>query len=138
MAAVLYEPAFAVVANWFVRGRGRALTVLTFMGGFASVVFVPLAAWLVAAHGWRTALLWLAAILAVLTVPPHALLLRRRPEDHGLAPDGAKPGAGPRRAAAAAGAERPAAGGGAERALPLALPSPSGSRRSPPRRSRCT
>jgi MFS family permease len=47
MAAVLYEPAFALVAGWFSRHRGRALTVLTFMGGFASVVFVPLAAWLV-------------------------------------------------------------------------------------------
>jgi MFS family permease len=89
MAAVLYEPAFAVVASWFVRGRGRALTVLTFVAGFASVVFVPLAAWLVELHGWRTALLWLAAILAVATIPPHALLLRRRPADHGLAADGA-------------------------------------------------
>lgn len=88
MAAVLYEPAFAVVANWFVRLRGRALTVLTFMGGFASVVFVPLTAWLVDAQGWREALVWLAGILALLTVPPHALLLRRRPEDLGLLPDG--------------------------------------------------
>lgn len=88
MAATLYEPAFAVVASWFLRLRGRALTVLTFMGGFASVVFVPLATWLVAAHGWRAALVWLAGILALLTVPPHALLLRRRPEDLGLRPDG--------------------------------------------------
>ena len=31
------------------------------------------------AYGWRTALLVLAAILAVITVPPHLLLLRRRP-----------------------------------------------------------
>ena len=90
MAAVLYEPAFALVANWFVRMRGRALTVLTFLGGFASIVFIPLAAELVRVHGWRQALVWLAAILAVLTIPPHALLLRRRPEDHGLHPDGAR------------------------------------------------
>jgi MFS family permease len=90
MAAVLYEPAFALVASWFVRMRGRALTVLTFLGGFASVVFVPLATELVRVHGWRQALVWLAAILAVLTIPPHALLLRRRPEDHGLHPDGAR------------------------------------------------
>lgn len=89
-AAVLYEPAFAVLANWFDRHRGRALTVLTFMGGFASVIFVPLATWLVGAHGWRTALLWLAGIV-VLTALPHALLLRRHPRDHGLAPDGAEP-----------------------------------------------
>lgn len=89
MAAVLYEPAFAVVATWFHRLRGRALTVLTFVAGFASVIFVPLATRLVEVHGWRDALVWLAAILALLTIPPHALLLRRRPEDHGLHPDGA-------------------------------------------------
>jgi MFS family permease len=89
MAAVLYEPAFAVVATWFHRLRGRALTVLTFVAGFASVIFVPLATRLVAVHGWRGALAWLAAILAAATILPHALLLRRRPEDHGLHPDGA-------------------------------------------------
>jgi MFS family permease len=88
MAAVLYEPAFAVVATWFRQGRSRALTVLTFMGGFASVIFVPLATTLVAAQGWRAALVALAAAYAGLTVLPHALLLRRRPEDVGLTPDG--------------------------------------------------
>ena len=94
MAAVLYEPAFALVANWFHRLRGRALTVLTFIAGFASVIFVPLATRLVQTQGWRGALVWLAVILAVTTIPPHALLLRRRPEDHGLHPDGAEPAEG--------------------------------------------
>lgn len=88
MAAVLYEPAFAVMASWFDRKRGRALTVLTFVAGFASVVFVPLATLLVETQGWRTALLWLAGIVAVTTALPHALFLRRRPADLGLAPDG--------------------------------------------------
>ncbi|HSJ63639.1 MAG TPA: MFS transporter [Gemmatimonadaceae bacterium] len=88
MAAVLYEPAFAVVATWFRVKRSRALTILTFIGGFASVIFVPLATWLVAREGWRAALLALAAILAVLTVLPHAVVLRRRPDDVGLLPDG--------------------------------------------------
>jgi MFS family permease len=90
-AAVFYEPAFVVITHWFDRHRARALTLLTFMGGFASVIFVPLATGLVEAHGWRTALVWLAAILALVTVPLHALLLRRHPEDHGLLPDGASP-----------------------------------------------
>jgi MFS family permease len=94
MAGVLYEPAFAVLAGWFDRLRGRALTILTFVAGFASVIFVPLATWLVAAHGWREALLWLAAMVAVATVIPHALLLRRRPHDLGLLPDGGVVGAG--------------------------------------------
>lgn len=88
-AAVLYEPAFAVIATWFDRRRTSALTLLTFLGGLASVVFVPLASWLVQRYGWRDALVWLAAILAAVTVPAHALLLRRRPQDHGLLPDGA-------------------------------------------------
>ena len=87
-AAVLYEPAFAIVATWFRRDRGRALTLLTFVGGFASVVFVPLATFLVERFGWRGALLWLAGIYATVTVPPHAVVLRRRPGDLGLAPDG--------------------------------------------------
>jgi MFS family permease len=89
MAAVLYEPAFAVVATWFRGRRGRALTVLTFIGGFASVIFVPLATWLVAAYGWREALVWLAALYAPLTILPHAVILRRRPADLGLVADGA-------------------------------------------------
>jgi MFS family permease len=87
-AAVLYEPAFAVVATWFERRRSHALTLLTFLGGLASIVFVPLSSWLVAVRGWREALAWLAALLAAITIPVHALLLRRRPQDHGLSPDG--------------------------------------------------
>lgn len=91
LAAVLYEPAFAAVATWFYRYRSRALTVLTFSGGFASVVYVPLAAYLVTTLGWRTALLFLAGMLAVITILPHGLLLRRRPSDLGLSVDGELP-----------------------------------------------
>lgn len=94
LAAVLYEPAFAVIATWFRRDRGRALTILTFMGGFASVIFVPLATQLVSRYGWRTALLDLAGVLALLTVLPHLVVLRRRPSDLGLEPDGSSHVAG--------------------------------------------
>jgi MFS family permease len=88
-AAVLYEPAFAIVATWFHRQRGRALTVLTFFGAWASFIFIPLSAWLVTLLGWRAAVLALAGILGGITIPPHVLLLRRRPQDLGLLPDGA-------------------------------------------------
>jgi MFS family permease len=88
MAAVLYEPAFFVVATWFVRQRGRALTVLTLLAGLASVIYIPLAGWLVQRQGWRGALYTLAALLAIGTIPLHAAVLRRRPEDLGLIPDG--------------------------------------------------
>lgn len=89
MAATLYEPAFAVIAHWFIRHRGRALAVITFAAGFASTIFLPLADWLLEQQGWRGAVQTLAIILAVGTIPLHALVLRRKPQDLGLNPDGA-------------------------------------------------
>lgn len=90
-AMILYEPAFAVTATWFVRQRSQALTVLTLGGGLASVIFVPLITWLIDQYGWRTALWQLAILLAITTIPLHALLLRRSPAAVGLHPDGDTP-----------------------------------------------
>jgi MFS family permease len=87
-ALVLYEPAFVIVATWFQRQRGRALTVLTFFGALASAVGIPLCAWLAERLGWRAALESLALLIALTTVIPHALVLRRRPADIGLTVDG--------------------------------------------------
>lgn len=78
MAATLYEPAFATVAAWFPQ-RERALTVLTTLGGFASVIYLPVNALLVEHVGWRMALLLLAAILLVGAALPHAIVLRPYP-----------------------------------------------------------
>ena len=94
MAALLYEPAFVVVNAWFVRQRSRALAIVTFVAAFASVIFIPLATELSQRLGWRAALLALAGILALGTIPPHLLVLRRRPSDLGLQPDGDPPLAG--------------------------------------------
>ena len=88
MSTVLYEPAFAVVTAWFERQRTRALAAVTLMAGFASTIFMPIESWLIELQGWRAALVTLAAFLAVTTILPHALLLRRRPEDLGLHVDG--------------------------------------------------
>lgn len=87
-AAVLYEPAFAVMARWFVRQRGKALAIITFAAGLASTIFIPLSDALLNAFGWRDAILILGIFLAVTTIPLHLLVLRRRPDDLGLLPDG--------------------------------------------------
>lgn len=88
MSVTLYEPAFVIVARWFHRLRSRALTMLTFVAGFASVVYIPLAGWLVVSYDWRTALWIMAVLMAIGTIPIHALVLRRSPEDIGERPDG--------------------------------------------------
>ncbi len=91
MATVFYDPAFTVITAWFIRLRGRALLALTISGGLASTIFLPLTDLLARSLGWRGALVVLAIILGVGTIAPHLLVLRRRPEDLGLLPDGDVP-----------------------------------------------
>ncbi|GAA3016945.1 MFS transporter [Streptosporangium longisporum] len=58
-------------------GRANALLALTVVAGFASTVFLPLSGLLVDAHGWRTALVILAALYGATAIPLHALVVRR-------------------------------------------------------------
>lgn len=88
-SAVLYDPAFAVVVRWFHTRRSDALLAVTVVAGFASTIALPSSNALIGALGWRHALLVLAAVLAVTTVAPHWLVLRRDPADLGQHPDGA-------------------------------------------------
>jgi len=84
LAATLYEPAFGAVVRWFpTRHRDRALTAVTLAGALASTIFMPISAGLLEHAGWRHALLGLAAILAALTIPLHAIVLRRQPPRFG-------------------------------------------------------
>jgi MFS family permease len=87
-ALTWYSVSFTVVANWFHRDRARALARLTFMGAFASTIFYPLSATLIAHFGWRGALVVLAFVQLLIALPLHVLVVRRHPEDRGLHPDG--------------------------------------------------
>ncbi len=78
----------ATVARWFVRRRGRALAIAT-MGLSTAGIVIPLpVALLIGRVGWRTAWIVLGGVALVLGLAATALM-RRRPEDYGLAPDGA-------------------------------------------------
>lgn len=79
MAAILYSPAFAVVTRRFPADFRRAIITLTFLGGLASTVFLPLTAWLIAGWGWRHAFIGLAALHLLVCAPVHALKLRGAP-----------------------------------------------------------
>jgi predicted MFS family arabinose efflux permease len=82
-AMVLYEPAFSVIIRTVsTQQRAGALLTVTIVAGFASSIFLPLAGLLNQHLGWRHALLVLAAIHLVTTVPLHAALL---PPDRALA-----------------------------------------------------
>ena len=78
--------AMAAVTQWFRRKRGRALALMT-VGGGSSGVMVILLASLIAVFDWRTALLIMGFIQWVICIPL-ALVVRNRPQDMGLLPDG--------------------------------------------------
>src|SRR3989454_2399325 len=73
--------------NWFVRRRGLAIS-LAFSGvGVGSIILLPWLQSLIGRAGWRAAC-WAMGILVLALLAPLNLLLRRRPEDLGLEPDG--------------------------------------------------
>jgi MFS family permease len=73
--------------NWFVRRRGLALS-LAFSGvGIGSIVLLPWLQAVIARAGWRAACSALG-LLVLGVLAPLNLVLRRRPEDLGLQPDG--------------------------------------------------
>jgi MFS family permease len=73
--------------NWFVRRRGLAMSVAFAGVGFGSIVMLPALQAFVDRHGWRAGCTLLGVVALVVLVPLN-LLLRRRPEEIGLAPDG--------------------------------------------------
>jgi len=77
----------AVVGNWFNKMRGRAMTI-AFAGGGLGGVMAPALVWSIAQYGWRAVLVWIG-IGTLLVGIPASYVLRRRPEDYGLLPDGA-------------------------------------------------
>jgi MFS family permease len=79
MAATLYTPAFALVTRRFSQDFRRAIITLTFLGGLASTVFIPLFAWWMDLWGWRQALWALAALQFLICAPLHAWLLQGAP-----------------------------------------------------------
>lgn len=73
--------------NWFVRRRGLAMSVAFSGVGVGSIILLPWLQSLIGHAGWRTAC-WAMGLLVLLLLAPLNLLLRLRPEDLGLQPDG--------------------------------------------------
>jgi MFS family permease len=74
--------------HWFVRRRGLAISIAFSGVGVGSVTILPWLQSLIQSGGWRAGCQMLG-ILVLALLGPLNLLLRRRPEDIGLYPDGA-------------------------------------------------
>lgn len=71
MAAVLYDPVFAVVTRDYPASFRTKITLITLVAGFASTVFIPLTQLLIGHLGWRGALVALAAVNVLICLPIH-------------------------------------------------------------------
>jgi MFS family permease len=79
--------------HWFVRRRGLAISIAFSGVGIGSITILPWLQLLIESGGWRAGCRMLG-ILVLALLGPLNLLLKRRPEDIGLEPDGAR-AAGP-------------------------------------------
>ncbi len=88
LAAASMLPASLVIANWFDRQRGLAMG-LAFMGtSFGGMVMNPVDTYLVETYGWRTTYVILGIGMMLITIPLVVLMIRTRPSEMNLLPDG--------------------------------------------------
>jgi MFS family permease len=90
-----YNGHFIFLPSWFERRRGLAIGIACTGAGIIAIVLFPQIQVLIDRGGWRTACLVMASILVVVVVPLNVLLLKRRPADLGLVPDGVPASAAP-------------------------------------------
>jgi sugar phosphate permease len=85
--AGLGQTLMATVNQWFVRRKAVAMSTLmtAFAGGGAMVM--PLLHLGITQLGWRDTVLYIGVFVTLLTIPA-TLVIRTRPEDLGLKPDG--------------------------------------------------
>jgi len=79
MAALLYEPAFGILASRHPDRYRQAIATLTLFGGFGSTLSFTAVTWLIAQLEWRAALVAIGAILVLVVAPLHAWALRGAP-----------------------------------------------------------
>ena len=75
------------VANWFVENRSKALS-FTMAGSGLGGVLVPVVIWLIATTDWRTGLVIVGIGCLVVGIPV-SFVMKSRPEEYGMLPDGA-------------------------------------------------
>jgi MFS family permease len=78
-----------LVAQWFVRYRGRAMAIMGIGGALSNAAFPTISQQLINMFGWRETYMILGVFVWVLILPLAIFVVRNRPEDRGEYPDGA-------------------------------------------------
>ena len=104
-----FAPATAAVANWFFSKRSRALGFVMSGVGLGGALLLPLVGWWISEYGWRSAAIASGALILIVGLPL-AVVMRHRPEDYGMLPDGASAAGAIPDASRSTGRPRPVSG----------------------------
>lgn len=83
-----------LLVTWFDKKRGLALGIGLSGVGLGAAILPPFIQTIISSIGWREAYLGLAAVILFISLPVVAIILREKPEDLGLLPDGMLPRSG--------------------------------------------
>ena len=87
-------PLMTMLNNWFIRHRAKAMGFSNSVSRIGTLVLIPAIAWAIDPKfdrlGWQTTVVIIGVIVLVV-IFPLTRLIRDRPEDYGLLPDGDKP-----------------------------------------------
>ena len=78
----------ALVAKWFQRKRGTAISITSAGASMGGLILVPFTTYLIILIDWRLTWIVLGLMILVLVFPMAFLMLRNSPEEMGLLPDG--------------------------------------------------
>ena len=87
MTLISHVIMYAIIFKWFIRKRSQVVMWVNQGPGVAPLLFPVTLTFLIGAVGWRDAWLWFGLGTIGLLLPL-ALMVRARPEDMGLMPDG--------------------------------------------------
>jgi len=87
-AAMGPVPCSFVISNWFKRKRGIALGLMAAGIGAGGVFMAPLVGYILSQYDWRTAYFSMAILIVAVTLPLALGIIRTRPSEMGLFPDG--------------------------------------------------
>jgi sugar phosphate permease len=87
-AACSEIPTSVVVSNWFRKKRGIAMGITTTGIDFGGLLLAPSATLLILSYGWQTTFFIMGLLTWAVVIPSVALVMRTKPQDVGLLPDG--------------------------------------------------
>lgn len=89
MSAAGFVPVNVALSNWFVKRRGLAIGISNVGISLGAILIAPLAGYLIDGMGWQVAFVVLGVLTVGLVIPLTLLVMKTRPEDKGVLPDGA-------------------------------------------------